>query len=194
MTKVLYSKEFARFGQSNYSLSAQCDAKNEFYTCTLVKKHGDMALQTITLPFEVMTKMLKRMLYASEILVKHRSLITAMHMESSDLFHKLFKVNVLVQPDRTWLITGIVRVEDRLIYIGIFEDGIPQIQSNVIPSVHLTLEAIVLLANEVNEVKALVDSHDIQAGGVRKHIIGMKVCKETFEATLEHNLHSNVSI
>ena len=51
-----------------------------------------------------------------------------------------------------------------------------------------------LLANAVNEVKALVDSHDIQAGGVRKHIIGMKVCKETFEATLEHNLHFNVSI
>ena len=59
MTKFRYSKEFARFGQSNYSLSAQCDATNEFYTCTLVKKHGDMVLQTITLPFEVMTKMLK---------------------------------------------------------------------------------------------------------------------------------------
>ena len=67
-------------------------------------------------------------------------------------------------------------------------------QSNVIPSVHITLEAVVLLANAVNEVKALVDSHDIQAGGVRKHIIGMKVCKETFAATLEHNLHFNVSI
>ena len=136
MTKFSYSKEFARFDQCNCSLSVQCDATNEFYTCTLVKKHGDVILQTITLPFEVMTKMLKRMLYSSKILVKHRSLITAMHMDSGDLFHKLFKVNVLVQPDRNWLITGIVRVEDRSIYIGIFEDGIPQmsIQCNTFSS------------------------------------------------------------
>ena len=183
MTKVLYSKEFARFGQLIYSLSTECDANSEYYTCTLIKKHGDDIWESISIPFEIMTSMLKRMLYASDLMAKHRSLITSMHFDTAAYFPDLFRVSVYTQADRTWMISGMVQRDDRSIYIGMHDTRNLMVACNVLPSVYLKLEALVLLANAVDEVKALVDSHDIQAGGVRKHIIGMKVCKETFEST-----------
>lgn len=53
------------------------------------------------------------------------------------------------------------------------------------PSIYLTLEALVLLENAVDEAQALVESRDIAAGRVRKHISGLKLNKESFEAAVE---------
>jgi hypothetical protein len=193
MTKVLYSKEFARFGSLIYSLIAECDANSEYYTCTIIKKQGDNIWESISIPFEIMTNMLKRMLYASNLMAQHRSLITRMHIDTAEFFPDLFRVSVFTQADRSWMISGIVRRNNRSIYIGLHQTRNLMVASNILPSVYLQLEALVLLGNAVDEVKALVDSHDIQAGRVRRHIIGMKVCKETFEANLEQDLLSHIS-
>ena len=186
MATVLYSKEFARFGRANYSLRAECDAKSEYYTCTLVKKHGDATIQSITLPFEILVKMIKRMQYAAEEIAEHRTQITMMPLDRNELFHALFKVSVVSQAERHWLISGLVRVEDRSVYIGMHDTGtLQEAACNAAPSMYLTLEALVLLENAVDELRALVDSHDIAAGGVRKHIGGVKVIKESFEDAVD---------
>lgn len=45
-------------------------------------------------------------------------------------------------------------------------------QSNEFPSIYLSLEALVLLEIAVDQASALVDSYEIEMGGVRKHIGG----------------------
>ena len=126
------------------------------------------------------------MQFAAELIGRHRTQITMMPLESNELFHALFKVSVVSKAERNWIVSGLVRVEDRSVYIGMLDTGTLQTAaSNVIPSIYLTLEALVLLANAVDEAKALVDSHDIEAGGVRKHIDGVKLIKESFEAAVE---------
>ena len=194
MTKVLYSKDFARYGPLNYSLIVECDSTCGYYMCTLRKKYVDNIWDSISIPFEIMTNMLKRMLLASALLDKHRTLITSMHIDNAKSVQNLFRVSVYTQADRSWMISGIVRRIDRSIYIGIHESRNMMVASNILPSVYLHLENLELLANAVNESKALVDSHDIQAGGVRKHVIGMKVCKETLDADLETDLKLHLSI
>ena len=126
------------------------------------------------------------MQYAAEEIAEHRTQITMMSLDRNELFHALFKISVIWQAKRHWLISGLVRVEDRSVFMGIHDTGtLQEAACNVAPSMYLTLEALVLLENAVDELRALEDSHDIAAGGVRKHIDGVKVIKESFDEAVD---------
>ena len=60
MRVLFYSKEFARFGHLAYSLRAQCDESNEYYTCTIAKRSDETVTSRLTFPTEVLEVILER--------------------------------------------------------------------------------------------------------------------------------------
>lgn len=109
-----------------------------------------------------------------------------MPLDRRMLFYVLFKVIVIAQADRHWIVSKLVRVEDHSVNIGMHDDAnLVEAASNVTPSIYLSLEALILLDNAVDEARQLVETQDIDAGGVRLHIGIIKVIKEEFEAAVE---------
>lgn len=67
-----------------------------------------------------------------------------MPFERTELFHVLFKISVRSQADRNWILSGLVRVDDSSVSLGMHDIATFQtVESNMSPSIYLTLGAIV---------------------------------------------------
>ena len=192
MSVLFYSKEFARFGHLAYSLRAQCDESNEYYTCTVTKRSDETVTARLTFPAEVMEVMFERIPFVLESLNRERSLITTMEIDNL-LFHELFSVNIFYLDHRIWSISALVRVEDRSVYIGVHDSGeIPDVitaaTSNSSRAIYYTVEALVMLQDTIEEAHGAINNRDEALGGVRKLIGGVKASPEAFELMVNETL------
>ena len=192
MSVLFYSKEFARFGHITYSLRAQCDERNEYYSCMAIKRSDETVTARVTFPAEVMEVIFERIPFVLESLNRDRSWMTTMEIDNL-LFHELFCVNIFYLDHRVWSISALVRVEDRSMYIGLHDSGeIPDVitaaTSNNSRAIYYTVEALVLLQDTIEEALGAIDSRDEALGGVRKLIGGVKTSQEAFELMVNEAL------
>ena len=153
MSVLFYSKEFARFGHLAYSLRAQCDESNEYYTCTVTKRSDETVTAYLTFSAEVLEVMLERIPHVFNSLYRERTWITTMEINNL-LFHELFSANLFYQNHRVWSISALVRVEDRSVYIGLHESSeIPDVITAATGSnsraIYYTVEALAMLQDTI---------------------------------------------
>ena len=68
-----------------------------------------------------------------------------MRVDSKDLFHSLVKASFVSQTDRNWIVSGLVRVEHRSVYIRMHVTGaVQEAASSAASSMYFTLKAVVM--------------------------------------------------
>ena len=174
MTNIFYSKEFARFGKITYSLRAQCDNRNEYYTITVNKRLDGNVTARVTFSAKAMDAIFERIPHVFDSMRRERMWITMMEINDL-LFHELFSANVYYLNHRIWIISALVRTEDRSIYIGLTDTGempeeISAATSNSSCSIYFTIEAIYQLLNAIEEALGAIDNRNEAFGGLRKLI------------------------
>ena len=99
MSVLFYSKEFARYGHLAYSLRAQCDESNEYYTCTVTKRSDETVTALLTFPAEVFEVMLERIPHVFNSFYRERTWITTMEINNT-VPRALQRQRVLPEPSR----------------------------------------------------------------------------------------------
>lgn len=110
MSSIIFSKTFYQRFDFNYSIKLHCDAKHEFYTCTIELKRESFPLPIpppINIPMEYMKDIIIYMKTLYGILEKNQALISEQEMEENE---QEIAFSVLLYKDREQRISSSIAV------------------------------------------------------------------------------------
>ena len=168
---IIFAKEVARYGEVSYSFQVQCDANEQYYSCTQKKRNGETFVESIDIPFEVMELLQIAICNVSNYIFQVENWNSLLPISQAQQLHSIFRKSFQMNGLRMFFIAGLVSVEQHYFHIGVTDTGLPDGPDyNSFKRFYCALELMEKFAKATNEATLVVNTFNSNQGDVRKHI------------------------